>query len=190
MISHVRRNAVAYLALFVALGGTATAATLAKNSVGNAQLKSNAVTSAKVKNGSLRAADFKAGDLPRGATGAAGTVGPAGATGPAGPAGASALWAILRADGSIVRASGVVNVSRIDAGRYLVAFNRSVVGCAESVQLGGFTVGGEVQQPSVGQAAAGVVSSGTDAANAVVTVLTSDSGGTLADRAFHLAVLC
>ena len=78
---------VALLALTVALGGTSYAATkLAKNSVGERQIKSNAVTtkkirnnaiiSSKVKDRSLVARDFQANSLPRG---------PRGATGPAGP---------------------------------------------------------------------------------------------------------
>lgn len=83
LIDHTRRNAVAYLALFIALGGTGYAATrLPKNSVGTAQLKNGAVTAAKVKSHSLIGADFKAGQLPAGATG------PAGAQGPKGEAGA------------------------------------------------------------------------------------------------------
>jgi hypothetical protein len=46
---HVRANAVAYVALFVALSGTAVAAGgLARNSVGTAQLKNRAVTGRKV----------------------------------------------------------------------------------------------------------------------------------------------
>jgi hypothetical protein len=45
---------IAYLALFVALGGTAFAATqLPKNSVGTKQLKANAVTTAKIKSGAV-----------------------------------------------------------------------------------------------------------------------------------------
>lgn len=45
---------IAYLALFVALGGSAYAVTqLPKNSVGTKQLKSNAVTAAKIKNGAV-----------------------------------------------------------------------------------------------------------------------------------------
>jgi len=78
---HVRGNAVAYVALFIALGGTSYAATLPRNSVGSKQLKANAVTSAKVKNRSLRATDFATGVLTRG---------PRGPQGPAGPAGANA----------------------------------------------------------------------------------------------------
>jgi hypothetical protein len=47
-------NVVSCLALFVALGGSAYAATqLKKNSVGSKQLKSNAVTTAKIKDGAI-----------------------------------------------------------------------------------------------------------------------------------------
>lgn len=192
MIRHVRHNVVAYLALFVALGGTATAATLARNSVGNAQLKSNAVTSAKVKNRSLRAVDFRSGDLPRGKQGPTGAQGPAGPAGPQGAAGASAasLYAVVRADGTLIRGKGVANVSRSGGGSFAVTFTQSVVDCAEAIQLGGYTNGGEVQQPSAGEAAAGVTSSGTAQGNATVTVTTRSSDGSLADRAFHLVVLC
>ena len=63
-------NVIATMALFIALGGGAYAATkISKNSVGTAQLKSNAVISSKVKNRSLLAVDFKAGQLPKGAKG-------------------------------------------------------------------------------------------------------------------------
>jgi hypothetical protein len=48
LMRHARGNAVAYVALFVALGGSAVAATLKANSVGTKQLKNRAVTGQKV----------------------------------------------------------------------------------------------------------------------------------------------
>ena len=76
---------VAYLALFVALGGTSYAAiTLKRGSVKGKHIAKNAVTSPKVKNGSLRLGDFAAGQLPRGEKGEPGPRGEAGETGPAG----------------------------------------------------------------------------------------------------------
>ena len=68
-------NVMATVAVFIALGGGAYAATtLPRNSVGSTQIKkgavrnsdlaSNAVTSRKVKNGSLLPSDFK--QLPTG----------------------------------------------------------------------------------------------------------------------------
>jgi hypothetical protein len=91
--AYVRRHHVGLLALFLAMSGTAYAATLPRNSVGTAQLKANAVTSAKVKNGTLRRSDFARGQLPpslagpKGATGAAGQPGGPGAPGAQGPPG-------------------------------------------------------------------------------------------------------
>lgn len=61
---HLRRPspalAVAFTALVVALGGTATAATM----IGNAQLRKNAVTSSKIRNSSVLGADIKSGTIP------------------------------------------------------------------------------------------------------------------------------
>jgi hypothetical protein len=59
-LRHVRSNAVAYLALFVALGGTGyAAANLPANSVGNRQIKNGSVTPVKIDRhlitGSIRA---------------------------------------------------------------------------------------------------------------------------------------
>ncbi len=92
MITHLRRNPIAFLALFFALGTGAAYAGghLGRNSVGTRQLKNNSVTSSKVRNHSLRAADFAAGQLPagpRGETGAKGDLGPAGPRGEPGEPG-------------------------------------------------------------------------------------------------------
>ncbi len=63
--SHARGNAVAYLALFVALSGTAVASSLklSANSVGTAQLKNGAVTGRKVAKHTLTGANIKASTL-------------------------------------------------------------------------------------------------------------------------------
>jgi hypothetical protein len=76
-------NVVATLALFIALGGSAYAATrLPANSVGPAQLKNRAVTPTKVARKTI--ALFRG---QQGATGARGPQGVQGATGPHGPQG-------------------------------------------------------------------------------------------------------
>jgi hypothetical protein len=83
---------VAYLALFIALGGVSYAALkLPKNSVGSKQIKADAVKGSKVKNGSLRVGDFRTGDLPAGDRGPAGPSGLTGPTGPTGPQGLQGL---------------------------------------------------------------------------------------------------
>jgi hypothetical protein len=72
MISHLRDNVVAYLALMVALCGTSYAAVqiptgsvttskLAKNAVTSPKIKNNSVTSPKIKNNSVSSADIKDG---------------------------------------------------------------------------------------------------------------------------------
>jgi Collagen triple helix repeat (20 copies) len=88
VFSYVQRHHLGMLALFIALSGTAYAATLPRNSVGTAQLKRNAVTSAKVKPRSLLGSDFRPGQLPAGPQGPQGPQGPAGPRGAEGPPGA------------------------------------------------------------------------------------------------------
>jgi hypothetical protein len=79
---HLGSNAVAYLAIFVALGGTSYAAiTIPNNSVGNKQLKKDAVDTKKVKNKTLLADDVKAGQAKQGLPGVAGAPGNTGSGG-------------------------------------------------------------------------------------------------------------
>ncbi|MCW2953230.1 MAG: hypothetical protein JWQ48_2400 [Conexibacter sp.] len=91
-------NAIATIAVFVAMGGTSYAAArlgrdsvkgpnIAKNAVTSSKIAKNAVTSDKVKDGALLARDFKRGQLPAGATG------PTGPTGPTGDAGGTGVRA-------------------------------------------------------------------------------------------------
>ena len=90
VLHHIRHQPVAYVALFIALGGTSyAAARLPVDSVGARQIKAGAVASSEVRNGSLRIRDFKRGQLPAGPRGPAGQPGPAGAQGPTGQPGPS-----------------------------------------------------------------------------------------------------
>jgi hypothetical protein len=89
-------NVVATLALFVALGGGAYAATqLKKNSVGTRQLKNGAVTALKLATtaqATLRGAPGPRGEAgPKGEAGAAGAPGAAGVEGAPGHEGPSGL---------------------------------------------------------------------------------------------------
>jgi hypothetical protein len=64
MLSAVKRqlrfaNVMSVIAVFLALGGSAYALQLGRNSVGPAQLKRNAVSSPKVQNRSLKGIDIK-----------------------------------------------------------------------------------------------------------------------------------
>jgi hypothetical protein len=110
----------AYVALFVALGGTSYAVTaLPKNSVGATQIKANAVTGSKVKNGSLSASDFRASSLPKGATGPAGPAGPAGAAGSAAAAGARA-YGRVDANGVLSKSKNIASVTHPTVGTYCI----------------------------------------------------------------------
>jgi hypothetical protein len=97
VLSHVRSNVIAYVALFAALGGTSYAAVrLAPGSVTTRALANGAVTGAKlaphsvsennVVRNSLTASDFKPGVL-RGVVGLRGPAGPKGSPGTKGDPG-------------------------------------------------------------------------------------------------------
>ena len=72
--------AVAFLALFVALAGTATAAKV----ISGRQIRNNSVTTRDIRNGTLLSRDFRAGQLPAGPR-------PAGPAGPPGSGGVTGL---------------------------------------------------------------------------------------------------
>ncbi|HKE79794.1 MAG TPA: collagen-like protein [Solirubrobacteraceae bacterium] len=99
MLTHLKRNAVAYSALFLALGGTSyAAARLPAESVGTKELRPAAVTRAKlhrdavtslsVKDRSLKKIDFAPGQLTAGPKGDKGDPGAKGDQGPKGDPGA------------------------------------------------------------------------------------------------------
>ena len=108
-------NVVACIALFVALGSGAYAATqLPKNSVGSKQIKKNAVNSAKVKDRSLQAVDFKEGQLP------AGPQGPQGPKGDTGAAGATSVVARRTVEPGIGTGTQATTTADCEAGEHLV----------------------------------------------------------------------
>ena len=187
MLGRIRRPTpamvVACAALLVALGGTSFAAVkvlVPRNSVGSLQVIDH----------SLLAKDFKTPPKgPRGLAGPAGPAGPAGSQGPAGPAGASgpkgdsatALWASVDNNGTLVRNKGAASALRTGTGQYQVVFNQDVTGCVYVATLGGpttNTTSGEVSTAQKSAIAAGVL------------VQTYNSAGAASDRNFFLAVFC
>jgi hypothetical protein len=113
-VGHVGRNTVAYIALFVALGGASFAATsklLPPHSVGTRELKRNAVLSSRVRDFSLLRRDFRRGQLPRGPVG------------PQGLPGAARAYGVVPALGQFdtSRSRNVLSVNRIAPGVYCVA---------------------------------------------------------------------
>ena len=61
MLEFVRRNAIAFLALFVALGGTSYA--ISAGSIGTKELRNNDVRSVDVRDRTLRRKDLAAGEV-------------------------------------------------------------------------------------------------------------------------------
>lgn len=115
IVRHVRRQPVAYVALFFAMTGTGIAAApaITGDDVKNASLtgtdiRDGSLASGDIRNGSLLQRDFKAGELPAGATGpqgpagADGAQGPAGPQGPAGAAGAAGAASVVMRQGPTV----------------------------------------------------------------------------------------
>lgn len=93
-------NVMSTIAVFIALGGTSYA--VARNSVGNLQLRKNAVTSAKVKDRSLRSSDLAP-------SARVGSRGPRGLQGPSGPPGAGGSVGVLEAWTGLSLAAGWAN---------------------------------------------------------------------------------
>lgn len=97
-------NVIATTALFIALGGTAWAATaLPRNSVGDRQIRTGAVRSSEVRDRSLQLRDIsrRARAALRGARGPAGPPGPAGGAGPGGAAGVAARLTYKAVPGTV-----------------------------------------------------------------------------------------
>ena len=142
-LGHLRGNLIAYLALFVALSGSAYAAIkIERNAVRSKQIKdgsvrardlrNDSVNTSKVANGSLLGEDFASGQLPEGPQG---PQGPQGQRGLAGQD-ATKLFAYIRDSGdagstaSIQYGSGVSAVTDPAGGSiYIVTFDRSLQNC-------------------------------------------------------------
>ena len=184
MLGRIRRPSpamvIACAALLVALGGTSFAAV-------NVLVPRNSVGSNQVIDHSLLAKDFKT--PPKGPRGLAGPAGPAGAQGPAGPAGASgpagaaatALWASIDDNGTLVRNKGAASSLRTATGQYQVIFNQDVTGCVYVATLGGPTIDNTVGEVSTAQ---------KEAITGGVSVWTYNSAGTLTNKDFFVAVFC
>ena len=164
--------AVALLALFVALGGGAYAAVT--------------VTGKNVKNGSLTGVDFKQRSLHGSKLRADSIGGGSIKESTLGPVQALAHQAVVAGSGALARGRGVTSAIRTGAGRYVVAFDRDVRGCAYVATVGDASAAG----PGNGVA---TVASDPANANAVhVRTFTYNNAGNPVDenRSFHLVVSC
>jgi len=161
---HVRSNAVAYVALFIALGGTSYAAAgLAPGTVRTPQLRNGAVTAKKLANGSVTPAKLDSRAI----------------------GGSVHHWADVNSNGTVASSSGKTHViGNPQQGGYVVSWSDSfsnrciavVTPAASTLLLG----------PSSGYANARI--SGSHPTS--VWVGTYSAPGTPAPATFSLAVIC
>lgn len=132
---------------------------------------------------------------------ALGLQGPKGDKGDQGDTGipATAIWAVVNADGTLARGSHVTSTGRpadifstgtagptivATTGTYEVVFDRDVTGCAFSATIGTATSMDPVDPGEIWAAPRFLN------ANGVYVATTDSSGVTAADRPFHLALFC
>lgn len=192
---------IAIFALVLALGGSAVAAKryLITNTkqISPKALQEIAAVAANQGPAGSAGSDGSAGAPgqpgPKGDQGPQGERGPAGQTGPPGPPGSSIGsdageigWAVVDGQGTLVRASGPgigsTRAPGADTGSYVVSFPSNISDCAYQATVAGATSG--IPTPAyvtVGRPAETTTS---------MVVQTAGTDGVLADRGFHLTVLC
>lgn len=164
LIGHLRSNAVAYVALFVALGSTSYAAVnLPAGSVGTAQLRNRAVTAAKLARGAVTASSLDSKTL----------------------AGHIALWAQVSADGHVISSSPRATVVRYAvSGTERVAWRRRVrsacIAFANPANVG----------PLTSSATATATGPNVRRESTYLVVSTFNGNGTLAPENVNVIVVC
>ena len=166
--------AVALLALFMAMGGSAYALVVTSGSI-----KNNTIRSADVRNGGLLGKDFRKDGVGGGAVKESSL-----ATVPsAALAQGSTHFAVVNANGQQVRARGTTSAARTAEGRYQVIFDRDVRGCAYYATVGGPTA---AAPPGNGLVSVSSLASNVNG----VDVTTENQAAAQTNRPFHLLVLC
>jgi hypothetical protein len=166
--------AVALLALFMAMGGSAYALVVTSGTI-----KNNTIRSQDVHNGGLVGKDFRANGVGGGAIKES-TL----ATVPSAfIAHGSARFAVVNAGGQSVRNRGITSAARTAEGRYQVIFDADVRGCGYYATIGGPTA---AAPPDNGQITVSSLASNVNG----VDIRTTGAGGNDANKPFHLVVLC
>ena len=166
--------AVALLALFMAMGGSAYALV-----VTSASIKDNTIRSQDVRNGGLLGKDVRANGLGGRAIKESTLDTVPGAVIALG----SAQFAVLNAGGQQVRARGTTSAARTAEGRYQVIFARDVRSCAYYATIGGPTAAAPPDNGQITVSSLGTNVNGVD-------VRTTGANGNDANKPFHLVVLC
>ena len=182
-------NVMSVVAVFIALGGAAYAAKLAKDSVKSKQIAANAVKKAELANNAVVNSKIAAGAVTgdkiaaNAVTGANVNEGSLSQVPLAAVAtkANNALGAIVNPDGSLSSsAQSGTQSARNGTGLYTVGFSRSLSGCAAVAALGNNLA----VIPNPGEIGATINFDNT------VTVQTRNSSGTATDNGFELIVVC
>ena len=166
--------AVALLALFMAMGGSAYALVVTSGSI-----KNNTIRSVDVRNGGLIGKDVRADGLG----GRAIKESTLGQVLSSSVTDGATHFAVLNGGGQQVRARGTTSAARTAEGRYQVIFNRDVRGCGYYATVGGPTA---AAPPDNGQITVSSLGSNVNG----VDVRTTGANGNDANKPFHLLVLC
>ncbi len=163
-------TAIALVALFFSVGGSAYGLVITGRSI-----KNGTVRGSDIKNGSLASRDVKRDGLGGHAVSES-------RLGPVPNAEGITHEAVVASNGVFARGKGVSSTARTGNGRYQVIFNRDVRNCTYLASIG--DAGGAA--PS-----AGLVESSQLPSNANgVSLRTQNSNGAPNDRPFHLVVFC
>jgi hypothetical protein len=166
--------AVALLALFLAMGGSAYALVVTSGSI-----KNNTILSRDVRDGGLLGKDFKKDGVGNGAIKESTlTTVPS-----AFVADGSTHFAVVNAGGQQIRARGTTSAARTAEGRYQVIFDRDVRACAYYATVGGPTA---AAPPGNGEISVSALASSVNG----VDIRTGNQNGNDENRPFHLLVLC
>jgi hypothetical protein len=166
--------AVALLALFMAMGGSAYALVVTSGSI-----KNNTIRSQDVRNGGLVGKDSRADGFGGRAIKESTLATVPGAF----VAHGSARYSVVNAGGQQVRGRGTTSSARTAEGRYQVIFDADVRGCGYYATVGGPTA---AAPPDNGQITLSSLASNVNG----VDIRTTGANGNDANKPFHLVVLC
>ncbi len=166
--------AVALVALFMAMGGSAYALVITSGTI-----KNNTIRSEDVRNGGLFGKDLRK-DKVGGRAIKESTL----ATVPSASfADGSTHWVVVNAGGQSIRGRGSTSSARTAEGRYQVIFDRDVRACGYYATIGGPTA---AAPPGNGLISVSALASNVQG----VDITTENQNGSNTNRPFHLLVLC
>jgi hypothetical protein len=171
--------AVALVALFVAMGGSAYAAFV----VTSGDIKNNTIRSRDVRNGGLIGKDLRANRVG----GRAIKESTLGTVPSALVVEGSTHFTVVNAGGQQVRGRGTTSVARTGLGRYQAIFNRDVRSCAYYATIGSPTAAGP---PTSGEIAVSSLASNVNGVDVRTMRGDTASPGAAENKPFHLLVLC